>query len=375
MARRVVREAILFLHAEAARLAELWRTTPNSRSPFKPPREEYLPPLRPEAIRDASMSFSRDTAQTYDGFHPRHFCLLSLDQLEVVALLLHAVERHGRFPTAILAVVATLLKKAAAKQPGVPAFRSIGLLPALYRVWAKCRLPLAKDWEVAHPRPYLRHQKGRSITELVFQQALVPEAAAAEGRPAHSGALLWDMSDYYEHVQRPVLWERADRTHFPLSILAVVLNQHQAPRFVSYEGATVSTGHPGQGLAAGDPFDTYLVQVYTLEPLDAWQSKHRRLPLSLFIDDFQVGITDEDPEVVVRELTAGAEALTHVIENDLGCTVACRKSITLANSDGLRRKLAKALGSKAGQVAQSGKNLGVDFAGITSVADGLVAQC
>eukprot|EP00959_Pyramimonas_sp_CCMP1952_P245497 5131100-Pyramimonas_sp.AAC.1 len=170
------------------------------------------------------------------------------------------------------------------------------------------------------------------------------------------------MSDYYEHVQRPVLWERADKTHFPLSILAVVLNQHQAPRFVSYEGATVPAGHPGQGLAAGDPFDTYLVQVYTLEPLDAWQSKHRRLPLSLFIDDFQVGITDDDPEIVVGELTAGAEALAKVIENDLGCTVACRKSITLANSDGLRKKLAKALGSKAGQVAPSGKNLGVDFA-------------
>ena len=109
-------------------------------------------------------------------------------------------------------------------------------------------------------------------------------------------------------------WRRAESTNFPLTVLSIVLNQHQAPRFVSHEGSTVPTRDPGSGFAAGDPLDTYLVQVYTTEPLDKWQAKHHNLPLSLFIEDFHAGITHAYPDVVTRELREGAESLSDLIK-------------------------------------------------------------
>ena len=170
------------------------------------------------------------------------------------------------------------------------------------------------------------------------------------------------MSDYYENVDRRRLWHRARAANFSLVILCVALNQYQAQRFVAHERATVSTGHPTRGIAAGCSWATFLVQVYTCKPFADWQLEHPRLPLSLFIDDLHVGITDDDLEDVVRTIRMGAVSLIKVIEDELGCSVAQRKSITLANSVVLRRRLAKALGPIARRVAPSAKNLGVDLA-------------
>ena len=50
-----------------------------------------------------------------------------------------------------------------------------------------------------------------------------------------------------------------------------------------------------------------------------------------------------------------------MIENDLKCSVVRRKSITLASSESLRKKIAKALGPQAGQVASSGKNFDIQL--------------
>eukprot|EP00959_Pyramimonas_sp_CCMP1952_P442032 9253518-Pyramimonas_sp.AAC.1 len=66
------------------------------------------------------------------------------------------------------------------------------------------------------------------------------------------------MSDYYENVDRRRLWHRARAANFSLGVLCVVLNQYQAQRFVTYERATVSTGYPTRGIAAGCPWATYL---------------------------------------------------------------------------------------------------------------------
>ena len=125
------------------RLAQAWQASATKPQPFMP-EGDPLPALTPSEIREASAAFPISTAQTFDGFHPRHLALLPDEFLEVVALFLAAVELHGQFPTAILAIISTLLQKAKAKAPGTPAFRGIGLFPAFYRVWAKCRLPIVR---------------------------------------------------------------------------------------------------------------------------------------------------------------------------------------------------------------------------------------
>ncbi len=57
---------------------------------------EELPVLTPTQLREASSSFVRRTAVTYDGWHVRQFGLVSDEGLHALATLLAAVERAGR---------------------------------------------------------------------------------------------------------------------------------------------------------------------------------------------------------------------------------------------------------------------------------------
>eukprot|EP00959_Pyramimonas_sp_CCMP1952_P207259 4335465-Pyramimonas_sp.AAC.1 len=77
------------LSAEADRSPNIWTTDPQeNKCRQKRPDPEALrelPPITAEDVLQASKTFSRDAASTYDGFHPKHFSLLPLTQRELVA--------------------------------------------------------------------------------------------------------------------------------------------------------------------------------------------------------------------------------------------------------------------------------------------------
>ena len=50
--------------------------------------------------------------------------------------------------------------------------------------------------------------------ETVFLQSLRAESAQAAPGTACTAAFLWDMSNYYEHVNHELLWLRALETDF-----------------------------------------------------------------------------------------------------------------------------------------------------------------
>ena len=86
-----------------------------------------MPPISADMVRDAALSFPRRTAETYDGFHVRHWGLLSLGGLEAVASLLNAVELVGMWPRQIEALTTCLIP-----EPKVAKYRGIALFPSLY---------------------------------------------------------------------------------------------------------------------------------------------------------------------------------------------------------------------------------------------------
>eukprot|EP00975_Prorocentrum_lima_P037463 7882285-Prorocentrum_lima.AAC.1 len=77
---------------------------------------------------------------------------------------------------------------------------------------------------MAHKTPLLGHQQSTSIIELAYLQALKAEAGALAGESLHSASFLWDLSNFYEHVCRERLLERAVATNFPLRTLVPALN-------------------------------------------------------------------------------------------------------------------------------------------------------
>ena len=73
--------------------------------------------------------------------------------------------------------------------------------------------------------------------EIVYLQALRAESAHAER--GHSAFLLWDLSNYYEHVSWDKLWDRCKEMQFSLVIAAASLNQYAGRRFVGLGNLTL----------------------------------------------------------------------------------------------------------------------------------------
>ena len=162
------------------------------------------------------------------------------------------------------------------------------------------------------------HQAGRSIMELVFLQSLQAESASLNSTRLHTGAFLWDLSNYYEHVDHDILWERAEKQHYPLAVLAIVLNQYSGRRFLGYSGICIRLNFPYGGIAAGCSFATYLVQVFSLPPLRTWIQKNPEVDLTLFIDDFLGMFSHKCIRTLVNVLTHAAASLSDLIVFAMG---------------------------------------------------------
>ncbi len=347
------------LEREAARLSQIWGSKRTRGPTYRATQEaiDGLPPITVQEFRRAINTFPRRTSSTWDGLHPRHFALLTDAQIEVVIKLMRLIEQVGEMPTCLQGIVATLIPKL---KGDLESFRSIGMMPGLYRAWARCRAPIAKQWERAHKHTALGHQSGRSLLELVFMQAMLAEAGSHDEVQEFSACFMWDLSNYYEHVPRDTLWDHGQILGFNAGLLAVILNQYSSQRVVAYNGVAQNTYFPSRGLAAGCGFATFLVQVLAIPALDKFQALHPQVWITMFIDDLLVQARHRLPAQVVSRLTEAGAALHDIITNEWECKVAQQKSVLLASSRSLSDDLRKAFGHHAGKVQESATNLGVD---------------
>ncbi len=278
----------------------------------------------------------------------------------VILEFLHCVEALGCFPTQIQATVTVLIPKL---KSVVRAFRGIGLLPAFYRVWSRARQGLVKAWERSNRHDFVAHQKGRSITELIYMQSAQTESAVWTGQARHTATLLWDLSNYYEHIRRGPLIDRCLALRFPSKVLRVIISQYGARRLITLQGFTQDALYPQHGIPAGCGFATYLVQGYCITCIQCWQQRHLSVPGSLFIDDITATTMADTVRKVVRALAHAAADLVDVVENELHCRLSLEKAQIVASNDRVHQALRSVLGKYAGpNVKKSGaKNLGIDY--------------
>ena len=83
-------------------------------------------PITGSIVIQAGKSFKAQTVAP-DGFHPRHFGMLSVPAADALAALLNAVEWTGKFPTQVTSVIIGLIDKPAGGT------RPIGFYRALFR--------------------------------------------------------------------------------------------------------------------------------------------------------------------------------------------------------------------------------------------------
>ena len=118
------------------------------------------------------------------------------------------------------------------------------------------------------------HQKGRSILELVFTQAMRAEAARYDTEPIVTGAVLWDLSNVYEHLNRDKLQDRARDLGFPADITGVCRAQYGVHRIVVLGDLAARVPATERGVPAGCGFATYHVQVYGFSAYGVWGEAH-----------------------------------------------------------------------------------------------------
>eukprot|EP00959_Pyramimonas_sp_CCMP1952_P028718 602451-Pyramimonas_sp.AAC.1 len=113
--------------------------------------------------------------------------MLDDEQAELACKMIELIEQVGHVPSQLQGVISTLMLilKQHDGAHAQPAFRSIGTPPALYRVWARLRRAAARERESHHRRPYIAHQAGHSIVELVYAQLLKGEYHACQEEPRH----------------------------------------------------------------------------------------------------------------------------------------------------------------------------------------------
>ncbi len=154
------------LESERTRLATVWGCSEKPRDWFEADVSSYraLPEITVDEFLRASRSFSAKTSQTWDGFHPRHYSLLTEEQAQVAIEMIRLIERVGVLPTVLQGIFGKLIPNHKAGALDV-SFRFIGLMPSLYRLWGRVRRAEARSWEKRNKTPMIGHQSGRSIME------------------------------------------------------------------------------------------------------------------------------------------------------------------------------------------------------------------
>jgi len=146
---RTVLSPVDILDAEKARYSSLWNAAecpPDVCCADNVPLDK----IDVDKLRRTSKSFKRKTGVAPDGWHPRHYSLISDEGLAVLSDLYELLEICGHLPNQQQQVFIFLVDKLSGGT------RPIGLFTSMYRLWSKCRQGEAAKWAGKHDRPFFR---------------------------------------------------------------------------------------------------------------------------------------------------------------------------------------------------------------------------
>ena len=321
-----------------------------------------LPPVSCEKLRAISSSFSPHSAISVDGFHMKHYRLLSDDGVMALSRLFSLMETLGALPGQVKTVMVLLLGKPKG------GFRPIGLFASFYRLWARARRPFAEEWEAKNWRGYFACGAGRGAQDAVWRQAVRSEAGVARQEVACS--LLWDMRKFYELFDFARLAARAWDTGFPMQIVRVSLAAYAGPRHLSLSGMVTKALYASNGIVAGCGFATTYVKVYCLRPFDTFVHRCPTVSLDAYIDDLTISSIGE-ASIVREAIVSGGLELHRVIQDELVCEIAMDKPALVSSCRSTMKEIRRVFGDLAGASITSTVNLGTDYtAGASRVLQG-----
>ena len=340
-------------HVRLERIDEEWQSIWVKRPKVEVPATgRELPPLLCSEVISACKSFDADTAVGEDRWRPKHIALLAPAGLHILTQMLNWYEQSGVFMGTCTNVI-FLDKPGGGERP-------IGLLPTLYRIWAKARRPYADLWEKEHHREFFWLAPDASTEQAVHFQGLRAEHAAATGQ--YSTALLTDITKAYEHVCHARLVTFALQHEFPLSILRLCLEAYASPRRLMINGCCTEPFElGGTSLVAGCSMASTLLKLYMLTVFDTMTKFYTHMELDVFADDIDMATSSSSKQEVVTRTVAAAKRLVWLLENVLHMKVSTAKCRILASHKWVKDQLQLRLQGTGLQVAKWGLKLGVQY--------------
>ncbi len=328
------------LDAQRRKLAQLWKPA-DCAYRYQWRDKQELPAMGASRLRAAALTFRWRTTQTFDGFHPRQLGDLPDDALEVLSVILQAVEVSGVWPPQIAMVITALLPK---PKGGL---RPIGILPGVYRLWAKARREEADAWEAAHLRPYFSSAKGNGPLDTLWRMTARHEAGVAEDQQA--GIVADDLAAFFETVSRETLMREAQALGYPAPVLRAALAAYAAPRMLTLQGRVARELYPTVGVVAGCSLAMSLVKLFYLRAFDGLASRAPpAVTIDVHVDDVTIAAVG-NPRQVIADLAAARADLIDTMRH-LGCTIAEDKTAVTATTRRLAADLANRLGLPGGVV-------------------------
>ena len=161
-----------------------------------------------------------------DGFALHQFVWLSDECLGVLARLIAASEAAGILPPQLDFVAMSFIPK----QRG--GYRTIGIFPAVLRLWTKSRRSLCSAWEEKNARAFFGAAAGKQVLDPVWRWAAQAEGQTETG--VQVAAALVDVSAFFESLDHNVLMEEAAALGFPKTLVRLAIATYSAPRFVRF---------------------------------------------------------------------------------------------------------------------------------------------
>jgi hypothetical protein len=342
--------------AELTKWSAIWKV-------FGPDKPEDLPPwpvmqrvvpIFEEEVRQACSSYNWRAGVSVHQIHPRHLSMLSDQCLFAIAYMLYCMELLGNWPDQMSIYSFFLLPK-----PGGD-FRTIGLLPDVYRIWAKIRMPLVRDWGAKVPRQFFAAGPGRSTEDAVGRVLLASEQMDYTHEAA---CFILDIDKCYENVDHGRLQRAAVQHDFPLSVARACIAMYRCWRTVAWDGVYGKLVRSAQTLVAGCSIALWLLQLLMLTPLDEFVQNlpiQVRMP-EVFVDDATVVIVGK-VGTVAKIATQAAKDLARAFEQGCSLPVSATKGQVTGSTMALGREIAKRLVKLGCKAVRAMKVLGIDTA-------------
>ncbi len=260
----------------------------------------------------------------------------------------------GSIPEVMALVVVVLIaKKAGGRRP-------VGLLPALYRLWARVRQPCVRRWEADWERRYFSAGRGRSACDIAWLRALRAEYASSVGATAAS--VMWDLHKAYEHGSHTLLAAEAIELRFPIAVARLAVAMYATDRRLTLDGAFSKPIKPTRGFVAGCTHALAAIKATMLRRMDVFVIKNPDVDVDWFVDDAEIQSVGTSASVT-KALTEAVDDLARILQQDLGYPLATEKAVIIDNDGRTAKMIADATGGKAGKPCTVTSKLGVEFTG------------